>query len=546
MNNQLDHRGFMLDVSRHFMPVEHIKRLIEGAALCGMNRMHWHLTDDQGWRIEIQRYPQLTEIGSRRGWSWFGSASGTENNCGFYTQSDVRSIVAFAKDHNIEIIPEIEIPGHASALLAAMPECGCRRFGLRNPYHYTVMTSAGIFPNLVCAGRDDTLHVIQNILDEVIALFPFPAIHIGGDETPKLHWRRCPDCQQRMESLGIATEDELQRWMMLQIGEYLAKKGRRTVVWSDVLAGGMLPKHFIVQQWLNDASMVSDFMKAGGQVICSDTRYYYFDYVYGATDVHAIWNHSMIPEYAQGHEQNFLGVECPLWTEYITNIDRAAFMLFPRLTAVGLRAGGDDSPDWDSFVARVKRVQAEIDALGLVGAPEPLWHMSTEAAAADREAFCASVRAQGALRYIELEEQLMLVEKTERLMENIHMPREFMLEVGDAAFGEYPSDDGRVELARQLAIALHNREDGPWTGLPENVWIDTMSAFSRFVNEHRRSTGRWGFDRGFWTTRQINAKLFRLGELEYELLGGDGAPFEIALHIPSDVHLITPAIKYPQ
>ena len=122
-------------------------------------------------------------------------------------------------------------------------------------------------------------------------------------------------------------------------------------------------------------------------------------------------------------------------------------------------------------------------------------------------------------------------------METIHMPREFMLEVGDAAVGEFHSDDGRIELSRQLAIALHNREDGPWTGLPENVWIDTMSAFSRFVNEYKRSTGRWGFDRGFWTTRQINAKLFRLGELEYELLGGDGSPFEIALHIPSDVHL---------
>ena len=270
----------MLDVSRHFMPVEHIKRLIEGAALCGINRMHWHLTDDQGWRIEIQRYPQLTETGPGGAGRGLGLPRAQRTTADF-TPNQMYGALLLAKDHNIEIIPEIEIPGHASALLAAMPECGCRRLGSRHAIHYTVMTSAGIFPNLVCAGRDDTLHVIQNILDEVIALFPFPVIHIGGDETPKLHWRRCPDCQQRMKSLGIATEDELQRWMMLQIGEYLAKKGRRTIVWSDVLAGGMLPKHFIVQQWLNDAPMVSDFMKADGQVICSDTRYYYFDYVYG-------------------------------------------------------------------------------------------------------------------------------------------------------------------------------------------------------------------------------------------------------------------------
>ena len=265
------YRGFMLDVCRHFMPVEHIEKLIEAAALCGMNRMHWHLTDDQGWRVEIRRWPELTRIGANRGWSYFGPVSGLENNCGFYTQAQVRHIVVFARERGIEIIPEIEIPGHASALLAALPQCGCRAVDdhgrvLERPYRYEVVRAAGIYPNLLCAGREEPLRIVEDILDEIVALFPFPMVHIGGDEAPKLRWRRCPDCQRRMREQGIESEDALQRQLVLDIGEYLAQKGRRTVVWNDVLAGGPLPGHFVVQQWLGDAPLTRAFMEAGGQV----------------------------------------------------------------------------------------------------------------------------------------------------------------------------------------------------------------------------------------------------------------------------------------
>ena len=395
------YRGFMLDVSRHFMPVEDIERLIEAAALCGMNRMHWHLTDDQGWRIEIKRYPQLTEIGARRGWSWFGSVSGSEHNCGYYTQADARRVVAFAKARGIEVVPEIEIPGHASALLAALPECGCRRVDaegnvIERPYRYEVLNTPGIFPNLLCAGRDEPLRIIEAILDEIVELFPFPMVHIGGDEAPKMRWRRCPDCQKRMREEGIESEDALQRRLVIQVGEYLASKGRQTIVWNDVLAGGLLPGHFVVQQWLGDAPQTAAFMAAGGKVICSDTQHYYFDYVYGQTDAHTVWDHPMVPEYARGHEENLLGVECPLWTEYVTNLDRAAFMLLPRMAAVGLRANGDDSPDWETFAARLREVEAKIEAAtGLIGAPEALWRMAPDAAEADRRAFRAAIPAQG-------------------------------------------------------------------------------------------------------------------------------------------------------
>lgn len=537
-----EHRGFMLDVCRHYMPVEHIKRLILAAAACGMNRMHWHLTDDQGWRIEIRRYPRLTEIGARRGDSFFGGVSTTENNCGFYTQDEAREIVAFARENGLEVIPEIELPGHATAMLAAYPEYGCRRAD-GGGYAYRVARAAGIFPNLLCAGRDECLRFIEAILDEIVDIFPFPVVHIGGDEAPKLRWRRCPDCQRRMAQEGLKTEDDLQRWLVLRVGAYLEKKGRRTIVWNDVLLGGLLPKHFIVQQWLGDAPQTRAFMAAGGQVICSDTENHYFDYPYGEIDVHRIWEHPLIPDYAKGSEDRLLGVECPLWTERVTNLDRAAYLLFPRLAAMGLRLRGDDSPDWETFASRVEDAMKPIRALGLDGAPRENWRMSPRAAEADRAAEDARIHAPEAMPYVRWEKGIVHIEKVERLMEAIGMPRPFALRVGDALLAENDGNapdtdpDGALELGRQLSRAVENRESGCWRRMPGDVWIATLKAFSRFVDEYHRDNGSYAFDRGFWTPRQVEARLFRLGELEYELRQNDDGSRQIDLHIPSDARL---------
>lgn len=536
------HRGFMLDVCRHYMPLEDIRKFILAAEACGMNRMHWHLTDDQGWRIEIRRYPKLTGAGATRGYSFFGMVPGDENNTGYYTQDEAREVVAFAKAHGIEVIPEIEVPGHASAMLTAYPEFGCRRADGK-PYRYEVMRASGIYPNLLCAGRDEAVRFFEDILDEIVELFPYSMVHIGGDEAIKSHWRRCPDCQRRMRAEGLESEDALQRWLVLKIGEYLASKGRQTIVWNDVLAGGPLPKHFIVQQWRGDAPLTRDFLAAGGRVIVSDTEHYYFDYAYGTTDVYKVWKHPMVPAYAQGREENLLGVECPLWTEHVANPARAAFMMFPRMTAVGLRAGGFDGPDWESFRDRLRGVQAQVEAIGLHGAPEALWRMAPEAAEADSRAFRAATYAQGAQPWVEYEKGLVRLDQVERLMERIGMPRGFALHVGDcvaaALCGEALPDaaEGAAELGSQLMTAVRNRAEGPWAGLPEDVWLATMAAFARFVGEYRRAYGKDGFDRGFWTTRQADAKLFRVGELEYELRRGEGgAPF-VSVHIPSDARL---------
>ena len=537
------HRGFMLDVSRHFMPVPDIRRLLEGAAQCGVNRMHWHLTDDQGWRLEIRKYPRLTEIGAVRGDTHFGGVSETENNCGFYTHEDVREVVACAASLGIDIIPEIEIPGHAAAMLAAYPEMGCRRVradgGTDDPgYAYRVRVSAGIFPDLVCAGRDETIRFLEDILDEVISLFPFPVVHIGGDEALKVHWRRCPDCQRRMREHGLRSEDELQRWLVLQIGEYLHSRGRETVVWNDVLNGGLLPDYFIVQQWLGSEGPVSEWIARGGRVICSDTRCWYFDYPYGAIDIHRIWQAPRIPEFAKDHESQLLGLEAPLWTERITNPDRAAFMLFPRLAALGLKARGEDALLWPVQKKRIGMIQDQIEALGLRGAPPEYWHMSEDAAEKDRKADLDRIYAPDALPYVQAQEKIIRLDETEQLMRTLGIPEAFLLTAGDVVLDGKddpeapPRADGADVLIRQLTEAVESRKWGAWARFPENVWLDTMKCFPRFIAEHRRSCGTDAFDRGGWTVRQVGARLFRIGELEYELTE-DG----VSLHIPSDARL---------
>ena len=540
--NDYEHRGFMLDVCRHFMPVEDIKILLQAAAVLKLNRMHWHLTDDQGWRIEIRKYPLLTEKGAVRGNSFFGGTPETERNSGFYTQEEIRDLVAYAKDLGIEIIPEIEIPGHAAALLAAYPQLGCRR-GETGTWEEKVEISGGIFPALVCAGKEETLDFLKDILDEVTELFPFPAVHIGGDEALKFRWRRCPDCRRRILEKNLQSEDDLQRDLLMRIGEYLAEKGRKTIVWNDVLAGGPLPAHFIVQQWMGGRQETLAFMQSGGTVIRSDTDSFYLDYCYGRIDVRRIWKTPRVPEYARGLEGQILGVECPLWTERISSLERAAWQLFPRLTAVSVKMSGEDLP-WDDFREKVKTLEAELETkTGLKGAPEELWDMDPETAEADRKAETQTIFSGKAEAYEQMERKIVSLDAAERLAESLGIDRSFVQRGGDIVWTEIhgqevpEDDDGAAILIRQLMIASDSRKYGAWKDIPEEIWMETMKCFPRFISEHRRSYGWDGFDRYGWTTRQIGAKLFRIGELEYELAEDEEGRKEIGLHIPSDAKL---------
>lgn len=410
------YRGFMLDVSRHYMPVEEIRKLLQAAALLKLNRMHWHLTDDQGWRIEIRKYPLLTAVGAVRGESFFGGTPSQERNCGFYTREEIRAIVDYAGSLGIEIIPEIEIPGHAAAMLAAYPMFGCRRSETER-WQDRVEISGGIFPSLVCAGSDEAVAFLKDVLDEVTELFPSDMIHIGGDEAVKYRWRRCPDCQRRIRELGLPSEDALQRHLVLEIGEYLAEKGKRTIVWNDVLEGGPLPGHFIVQQWLHGEEKTRDFIEGGGSVIRSDTKYCYMDYPYGSIDVKCIWEMPRIPDYSAGMEDRLLGMECPLWTERVTDLDRASYLLFPRLAAMSLRMSGEaEGLDWETFRERVAALEKELEAeTGLRGAPEEEWNLSPEAAEAEREAENQKIHAPEALSFVEQQDELLRIEKEERM-----------------------------------------------------------------------------------------------------------------------------------
>ena len=548
------YRGFMLDVARHYMPVDNILRVIEAASLCGMNRMHWHLVDDQGWRLEIKRYPRLTEVGSRRGKSFFGAEHEELNNEGFYTQDEIRKIAAFAAEKGIQIVPEIEIPGHAAAMLAAYPEYGCRREisgpdGIRvddAPYKGGVVTIAGVFPELICAGREDSVRFLEDILQEVTELFPGPEVHIGGDEAIKLHWRRCPDCQRRMKAMGLKNERELQRDLVLRMGDFLAKRGKKTIVWNESLEGGLLPDHFIVQHWWGNDQETEAFMAAGGKVISSETAWAYISRPYGDIDVRTIYDHDAIPAYAKAHPENLLGMECPLWGERVTTPERANYMLFPRLAATAIIAGDPaNKPDWPSFVERLKALEKKWEALGISGAPHDLWALSPEDGQAERAWRTKYDGTPEMKRTWRICDGLILQEKLERLLRDIAMPRPFALRIMDKALSDIPEyalpcpdmpDDGLTELIRQLRRALDNREKGPWKDIPEDIWIDTMACYTRFVGEYFDATGAYAFDRAFWTVRQMDAKLFRIGQLEYELLDDNGQK-AIHLHIPSDIHL---------
>ena len=540
--NDHEHRGFMLDVCRHFMPLDEIKKLLQAAAVLKLNRMHWHLTDDQGWRIEIRKYPLLTEKGAVRGDSFFGGTPEAERNSGYYTQEEIRDLVAYAKSLGIEIIPEIEIPGHAAAMLAAYPQFGCRR-GKTGKWEEKVEISGGIFSALVCAGKEETLGFLEDILDEVTELFPFPAVHIGGDEALKFRWRRCPDCQRRIREKGLQSEDDLQRDLLMEVGEYLAGKGRKTIVWNDVLAGGPLPAHFIVQQWMGGRQETLAFMQSGGTVIRSDTDSFYLDYCYGRIDVRRIHETPRIPEYAAGLENRILGVECPLWTERIASLERAAWQLFPRLTAVNVKMSGEELP-WETFREKVKALEEEREAItGLKGAPEEFWDMDPDAAKADRQAEIQTIFSGKAEAYERKEREIVSLDAAERLAESLGIDRDFVQKGGDSVWAEIhgqeePEDDnGAGILIRQLMIAADSRKYGAWRDIPEEIWMETMKCFPRFISEHRRSYGRDGFDRYGWTTRQIGAKLFRIGELEYELTEDKEGRKEIGLHIPSDAKL---------
>ena len=340
-------RGAHLDVSRHFMPKEFVKKYIDLLARHKLNRFHWHLTEDQGWRIEIKKYPRLTSVGACRE----QTAVGTHNpdpkkrvfdgkrHCGFYTQDDVREIVAYAADRQITVVPEIEMPGHAQAAIAAYPELGVRR-----DTTVGVMQVWGV-GDFILSPDDRTVSFMQDVLTEVMALFPGPYIHIGGDEAVKTQWIASPVVQARMKQLGVKDEHELQSWFIRQMDTFLTKNGRRMIGWDEILEGG-LAENATVMSWRGMQGGIAA-AKAKHDVVMAPGSHTYFDHyqsrdraneplaIGGFTPIDSAYAFEPVPPSLTAAEAKYiLGAQAQVWTEYILDAKQVEYMAFPRLTAL--------------------------------------------------------------------------------------------------------------------------------------------------------------------------------------------------------------------
>ncbi len=361
-----EHRGMLMDVCRHFFSVSEVKDYIDLLAYYKMNTLHWHLTEDQGWRIGIDAYPKLTEVGA-----WRTEADGARYG-GFYTKEDLREVVAYASSRHILVVPEIEMPGHALAALSAYPELSCTG----GPHE--VANDWGVFKDIYCAGNDSVFTFLERVLDEVLEIFPSRYIHIGGDEAPKFRWEQCAKCSNRMRTEKLADTHELQSWFLSRIGSYLESKGRIMVGWDEILEGG-LPPGAVVQSWQGMEGGLKA-ARSGHPAIMSPTSHCYLDYDLNAIDMEQVYHFDPVPDSLSPALRNFiLGGECNLWSEHIPDratLDRQAF---PRLIAMSeVLWSYPDNRDYEDFRQRIKAHYPTLKAMGVAYGAEtvPFWPKS--------------------------------------------------------------------------------------------------------------------------------------------------------------------------
>lgn len=345
-------RGLLLDSCRHFISKAGVLRLIDQMAALKLNRLHWHLTDDQGWRLEIEKYPKLTEVGSWR------MRDGVRES-GYYSKQDVREIVAYASSRGVEIMPEIELPGHATAALAAYPELGCSGKPLE------VGTVWGIYPHNYNAGDERVFSFLENVLEEVIELFPFPYIHLGADECMKDEWKESADCQRRIAEEKLGDEHGLQTYFINRVAGFLGKRGRTAVGWDEVLEGE-ISGEMVVQCW-RDESIIKLALDRGYRVISAPRRHCYFDISVSQLDLADAY--AFDPSqglHVTPNGRKVMGGEATLWTEYIVEEDMDS-MLFPRLLGLSeaLWAGPVDKVPFVEFLDRARQVSARFEAGGV-------------------------------------------------------------------------------------------------------------------------------------------------------------------------------------
>lgn len=345
-------RGLMLDSARHFQDVEFVKRIIDLLAHYKMNRFHWHLTDDQGWRVQIRKYPRLTSTGA-----WRENEDGSKHG-GFYSQSDVRQVVEYARVRNVTVVPEIQMPGHCRAALAAYPDLSC------SGERHEVASEGGVFEDVYCAGSAGTFEFLENVLAEVLELFPGPYVHVGGSEAPKARWQDCSRCQKRMRDEGLANESALQSWFIRRVGAFLQSHGRQLVGWDEIREGGLLPGA-IVQSWHGLEGAV-EAARAGHDTIVSPASQVSFDHDPSRNDTGTVHAFEPVPaDLSEQESTHVLGGECTLWTERVPQ-EQVHRTLFPRLLAMAERLWSPSGPEsLAAFERRLRKHCARLDALGV-------------------------------------------------------------------------------------------------------------------------------------------------------------------------------------
>ena len=359
------YRGMHLDVARHFFSVDEVKRYIDVMAIHKLNTLHWHLTDDQGWRIEIKRYPELTAVGSIRKATVVRKEWGTYDDTpygGFYTQDEIRDVVEYAADRGVTVIPEIDLPGHMLAALTAYPELGCTG----GPYE--VWGRWGVADDVLCPGREKTFEFLEGVLTEVMELFPSEYIHIGGDECPKVRWEKCPRCQAKIRQLGLKDDGEhtaehyLQSYVTDRIGKFLAQHGRRIIGWDEILEG-RAPSDAVVMSWRGSEGGIAA-AKLGHDVIMTPNSHFYFDYyqsldtdaepfgIGGYIPMEQVYSYDpAFPELTPEQQKHILGVQANLWTEYVLSDEHLEYMLLPRLAALSeVQWCQPETKDWNRFI----------------------------------------------------------------------------------------------------------------------------------------------------------------------------------------------------
>ena len=353
---RFQYRGMHLDVGRHFFDVDFVKKYIDYMALQKYNTFHWHLTEDQGWRIEIKKYPRLTSVGGFRNGTVIGRYPGTGNDSmhygGFYTQEEIKDVIKYAKGRYITIIPEIEMPGHASAAIAAYPQLSCfpdQSTEIKDNTPWAgprtgkqVQQTWGVFPDVFCPS-EYTFKFIENVLDEVMALFPSKYIHIGGDECPKTYWKKSAFCQKLIKDKNLKDEEGLQSYFIQRIEKYVNSKGRRIIGWDEILEGGLAP-NATVMSWRGEQGGI-DAAEQHHDVIMTPGTYCYFDHaqtknsdsltIGGYLPLDTVYNYQPIPRQMKAADAHYvLGAQANVWTEYISNPQKVEYMIFPRMSAL--------------------------------------------------------------------------------------------------------------------------------------------------------------------------------------------------------------------